>query len=185
MESYPKYVTSKHHFCWQLQFKRPTPIFSFATQGRHNKSEWTTNYRVIWNLVENGTDNIEAKVRSHTFLWILMVQGDMGDWMTVVLRNIQLSFWYIVTGHSRPDSKLWPVYAMGDALSNERYTCWRLADSVTGTATFRLRAKHPMPKVCFWITKRQCQKGKSHIKLNPSRRCLTCGVKWTFCRTGP
>ena len=28
-------------------------------------------------------------------------------------------------------------------------------------------------------------KGKSHIALNPSRRCLTCGAKWTFCRTGP
>ena len=30
-----------------------------------------------------------------------------------------------------------------------------------------------------------CIKGKSHIALNPSRRCLTCGAKWTFCRTGP
>ena len=28
-------------------------------------------------------------------------------------------------------------------------------------------------------------KGKSHIALNPSRSCLTCGAKWTFCRTGP
>ena len=28
-------------------------------------------------------------------------------------------------------------------------------------------------------------KGKSHIALNPSRRRLTCGAKWTFCRTGP
>ena len=28
-------------------------------------------------------------------------------------------------------------------------------------------------------------KGKSHIALNPSRRCLTCGAKWTFCRTWP
>ena len=28
------------------------------------------------------------------------------------------------------------------------------------------------------------EKGKSHITLNPSRRCLTCGEKWTFCRTG-
>ena len=28
-------------------------------------------------------------------------------------------------------------------------------------------------------------KGKSHIALNPSQRCLTCGAKWTFCRTGP
>ena len=30
-----------------------------------------------------------------------------------------------------------------------------------------------------------CRKGKSHIALNPSRRCLTCGAKWTFCRTEP
>ena len=29
------------------------------------------------------------------------------------------------------------------------------------------------------------EKGKSHIALNPSRRCLTCGAKWTFCRTEP
>ena len=28
-------------------------------------------------------------------------------------------------------------------------------------------------------------KAISHITLNPSRRCLTCGAKWTFCRTGP
>ena len=29
------------------------------------------------------------------------------------------------------------------------------------------------------------RKAISHITLNPSRRCLTCGAKWTFCRTGP
>ena len=79
-----------------------------------------------------------------------------------------------------------PAKIHGNSLNNNRKVACNIfaKDRILVTLTFNTRSWNLSQVVPLSSTTYQ-PKGISHIALNPSRRCLTCGTKWTFCRTGP
>ena len=78
------------------------------------------------------------------------------------------------------------ITSFGERLRRSSRHTWNFSQNMMRIC-FKRNPSHSLLRLSILQTKedQRHNKAKSHIALNPSRRCLTCGAKWTFCRTGP